>query len=690
MRTILLTLSLIWLGTLPLIGQSTKPLLERRISVAANKITLDNALILIAKQGEFNLSFNSAILPLDSVLSFKFTQQSPTKILQSLVPHYIDLKVAGNNVILLKKAPIKKASKPSKFTVKGKVSDPITQAPVKDALVYEVTGLHSALSNEVGEYSLSFPSRNTQLGISVSRAGYRDTVLLVNPQNQDLSIALAKIPRQTGVIETLQPKEVERIESNSLAQFFIPQQLSVRSENLSGYLNRPFQISLLPLLGSNFKMGGLIKNKTSLNLIGGYSYGSDVFELGGVFNINRRHVKGLQLAGATNLTGGNVSGIQLAGAGNYTKRHQRGVQMAGGINIVGGNSDGLQMSAGLNYTHENQSGLQASGGINIAGGDSKGGQLAGGLNFVKKDQNGVQMSGLGNIVDGNSKGIQVSGGFNYVQKEQSGWQLTGGVNITGTNTNGVQVAGGANITLKDTKGLQIAAGYNQSRDLHYLQLSAGANVARNVHGAQVTAGINISHDTLSGAQIALVNYSYRQKGLQIGIINIADTSSSVSIGLINIVRKGGYRYIGLSSDELLHANINYKMGTKRLYNIYSIGTAMPPSNTPYLAAGFGLGNSVSLTAHWQFVTELSAHLIAAKMNDAYTWHNRFKAQFLIEPHIGKHFSIGFGPSANMLLYERSSDIAATSIAPYSLFQANSPEHILDFWVGGSLALGYRF
>src|SRR5690606_12712568 len=124
------------------------------------------------------------------------------------------------------------------------------------------------------------------------------------------------------------------IDHHSVSKLILPELLIRNSENIRGYTLRTFQTSMTPGLSSNFKIAGAVKNKFSLNILGGYSYGVEFLEIGGLLNMARKDVSWIQIAGVSNLVGGNVKGLQVAGAYNYTKGNQIGLQIAGGANMV--------------------------------------------------------------------------------------------------------------------------------------------------------------------------------------------------------------------------------------------------------------------------------------------------------------------------------------------------------------------
>src|SRR5690606_6041715 len=119
------------------------------------------------------------------------------------------------------------------------------------------------------------------------------------------------------------------VENLKLVRKLVPEQSLIRSSNMDFVRENIFQVSFLPPVGTNLKMSGLIKNYTSLNILGGYAYGVGGFEVAGLYNITRWDVVGAQVAGLTNIVGGNVKGAQAAGLYNRSQGILEGVQVAG-------------------------------------------------------------------------------------------------------------------------------------------------------------------------------------------------------------------------------------------------------------------------------------------------------------------------------------------------------------------------
>ena len=110
---------------------------------------------------------------------------------------------------------------------------------------------------------------------------------------------------------------------------------------------RLFQFGLFPPISSNGINSGKTVNMVSLNLIGGYSAGTKVFELGGVWNASRDYIKGLQIAGLLNYTGNSCNSVQISGFANISASGKSPLQIGGLFNVAD-NVNGLQISALVN------------------------------------------------------------------------------------------------------------------------------------------------------------------------------------------------------------------------------------------------------------------------------------------------------------------------------------------------------
>lgn len=96
---------------------------------------------------------------------------------------------------------------------------------------------------------------------------------------------------------------------------------------------RGFQIGLISPLGTNGVQSHRIINKVSINILGGYSYGNTIFELGSLYNVNTHLTKGAQFTGVLNYSGNLENGVQLAGLLNIADE-VIGLQFSGLVNVA--------------------------------------------------------------------------------------------------------------------------------------------------------------------------------------------------------------------------------------------------------------------------------------------------------------------------------------------------------------------
>ncbi len=214
-------------------------------------------------------------------------------------------------------------------------------------------------------------------------------------------------------------------------------------------IHRDFQISFVPMLGTNGMQSPYTVNRVSFNIIAGISKEVGAAEYGGVANITK----------------GNVTGFQYAGVLNTSKR-VTGCQVAGVANLGTGNVKGFQ-AAGVINTAKEVTGFQAAGVANIANGKVVGYQAAGVVN-IAKNVDGVQLAGIYNQSDSMVKS---------------------------------QFAGIANLA-KDVQGVQVAGIFNSATTVKGVQISGLVNRAKSA-GTQI-GFINIA-DSCSGAPIGIIN-----------------------------------------------------------------------------------------------------------------------------------------------------------------------------------------
>jgi hypothetical protein len=235
------------------------------------------------------------------------------------------------------------------------------------------------------------------------------------------------------------------------------------------------------------------------------------------------------------------------------------------LSIIGGavgQLEGFELASVFNIEKDLAKGFQVSGGANIVGNRLEGIQIAGGANVVGASGNGIQIAGGANILGEVLEGIQIAGGANIVGKIFQGIQVTGGANIIGEMNQGIQVAGGANIVGKSMEGLQIAG------------------------------GVNITGETFDGLQVAPVNIAETVKGFQLGVVNISENMYGEALGVVTITGNGQF-HINVWADEVAPFNLGFKLGTKRIYNLYGFGMKQFGDSILIISTG-GLGYHLPL------------------------------------------------------------------------------------------------
>ena len=181
----------------------------------------------------------------------------------------------------------------------------------------------------------------------------------------------------------------------------------------------PFQFSFFYPIGTSGTNSPEKDYSLSFNIISGITGSVNGFELGGLFNTNKKNMFGIQIGGIGNHTFGNVDAIQCGGIYNIVHHDVTGFQAGGLINLVGGESSGIQVAGIANLT-----GLDAQ----------------------------VQLGGVLNVAD-NISGLQVAG-IENIADTVTGFQIAGLVN-NATYVNGIQLAGLVNVC-DSIDGLPIA------------------------------------------------------------------------------------------------------------------------------------------------------------------------------------------------------------------------------------------
>jgi len=201
-------------------------------------------------------------------------------------------------------------------------------------------------------------------------------------------------------------------------------------------------------------------------------------------------------------------------------------------------------------------------------------------------------------------GVEFGGLFNQVEHDVTGVQF-GGLANRANELLGVQFGGLGNAA-KTVTGAQFGGLGNISKDVTGAQFGGIFNIAESINGVQFGGITNINKE-VSGASFAgIINLTGTLQGVQFGLVNIIDTiESGVSIGLINIVNKNFYNEWSLTFADYLNIELSYKMGTQKLYTIFTAGANFMEDNL--WIYGFGFGNRTELSKRFDFQPEIVSY-----------------------------------------------------------------------------------
>lgn len=390
------------------IGQG---LLDKTISVTAEKKRLTSVLKDIEKEGNFFFSYNSSILPGDSLVTISETNKTVKYLLDKLLGHKWQYKESGNHIIIQLSQNVKY------YTLSGYVRDSETGEVITDASVYDKQQFVATLTNDQGYFRLKLRERASGV-LNVSKLGYTDTTLVINSDKENT----ISISPKTFALDTFTVFRDSLADRSWFGRLLVSSRLRMQSRNLSNYLvSLPVQVSLTPGLSTHGRLSTQAVNKYSFNLMGGYSAGLDGLELAGFFNITRRNAQYVQLAGFFNIVGGNFKGVQAAGFYNQIRDTLTGVQLSGYTNIViKGPVNGVQAAGIVNISSSTHSGSQIAGVINIADSLKNGVQLAGIINIAQEELKGAQIAGVVNVA-GKVRGVQI--GFINIADSSAGYSI---------------------------------------------------------------------------------------------------------------------------------------------------------------------------------------------------------------------------------------------------------------------------
>ena len=344
-------------------GFSQNSVLQKKINIKVENKKVEDVLDIISKKGRLYFSYNSAIIDKNRILpSIKEKSITINDLIVKIFDDEIEPVGTGKYVILRQKAQkeekkeeksakIEAPEQRTKYTITGYVTNSQTGERLSNASIYELGKTNSVLANMDGYYHITVSTKDDNLGLAYSRKNFKDTVIVIQPANHSINMRLQPKEKPPELIETkgfgdvTEPHDsLPQLEELALVKFAVRKRQFNLSSNLEFIEKQHFQVSLIPNFGTNKLMSGNVENNISFNILGGYSYAVNGFELGGLLNIVRTDVKTVQIAGFANVVGGNTIGVQLAGFMNNNRQSVTGIQIAGFSNIVLDTIKGVQLS----------------------------------------------------------------------------------------------------------------------------------------------------------------------------------------------------------------------------------------------------------------------------------------------------------------------------------------------------------
>jgi hypothetical protein len=603
---------------------SQVPGLERKVSIHAQKQTIEQILTEIGRQSQCTFSYNPESIGASRQVSLQLENQTVRYALNQLLGSEVVCRERGDFLILQRAS---KSKKSAPAVVEGYLLAPDGQK-LANATVYSAST--AVNSDAYGYFRMELDEHDSIPQLRASKQGYE--VAYLEPIVGESMFLQIQLPPSNQRLVVPDVDTTFRL----FPSFFVNRELMLASKNIAESFQRVVQFSLVPHVGTNSLLSGTTSNALSFNLLGGYVQSVSALEMGAVVNLVRFDVKGFQGAGVANYVGRDVFGFQGAGV----------------INRVGGKLIGFQGAGLANQVHGSVLGFQGAGVFNNTGSDFRGFQGASVFSRVGGYFEGVQSAGVANFAQGGMLGFQGAGILNSVQQKSIGVQTVGVANWAGAEILGVQAAGV----------------FNRAPKIWGIQMSSVLNLA----------------DSLVGVQAGIVNVARNAKGLQLGIVNVADTCSGVQVGLFSFVKKG-YRAFEVYADEVFQANVAYRSGVRKLHNIYVLGVDLNSlDQTPLYTFGLGFGFNWGQSTKWNYGLDLVSQQLVYGNHFAQT-NSLQRLSFNVERHVSSRVSVFAGLTYNLYYVDALDTYYETQfskIPPYSLTNQITDAHVaFNTWFG---------
>ena len=200
---------------------------------------------------------------------------------------------------------------------------------------------------------------------------------------------------------------------------------------------------------------------------------------------------------------------------------------------------------------------------------------------------------------------------------------------------------------------------------------------KNFSGAQI-GFLNVAGGNATGAEVGFVNKTATLKGLQLGFFNYAESiEKGVPVGFFSFVKKGGYRAVKVTMNEMYPINFAFDVGVKKFYT--SIIASYNGALTKKYAVGLGIGSIANVYRNIYFNPE--AIIQSTDINNIY--NNRILS---LRPQVGfrifANLDVLWGPS---LVWQNAAGQSALNKPFYSLFK-NAADNRNNLIGGGNITL----
>jgi len=158
--------------------------LEKKISIEANNVTIASILDLISSQAQVFFSYDAALIEAEKKTDISISDKTIRETLDSLFHAKFEYKVLGEQIIIavpeveeVKKEEInEEKEKPKIISFRGKVIDKDEKDVLPYSSIYVFRSNIGTVSNNDGEFELKIPESMKQDTVIISCLGYRQQI----------------------------------------------------------------------------------------------------------------------------------------------------------------------------------------------------------------------------------------------------------------------------------------------------------------------------------------------------------------------------------------------------------------------------------------------------------------------------------------------------------------------------------